>query len=70
MCNHSEPLPASCVVSTHDVNFCALLDSGAQVSLRCESIFNQMKLNYGNLSMFELSGSVISGIDGSKTEVL
>lgn len=69
-CNHVSFLPAGCFVNTSGVKFCALVDTGAQVSLLREGVFEQLKQQCGGLNRSDLSGKFIAGIDGSKTEAL
>ena len=54
-----------CIVSAADINFCALADTGAQVSLITEDVWNKIK-NSGQTYDFEEGEEVLTGIGDQK----
>lgn len=69
-CVHGDTLPASCNVSAYGINFCALVDTGAQVSLLSQGTFERLKERCRNLVLTALPSKVLKGIDGCFTDTL
>jgi hypothetical protein len=74
-CINSKPteslsVPSSCFVVTCGVKFCALIDTGAQVSLIGEDTVKLLIQNEPNLKIHDLDANLSPGISGGKTKVL
>lgn len=69
-CVHSQPVAGVCTVEANGIRFCALVDTGAQVSLLNRSISEIIISRCPALTILEVSNNVVTGIDGSKTMAL
>lgn len=63
-------IPSSCFVEAHGVKFCALIDTGAQVSLIGEDTVKLLVQREPHLQVRDFSGNLLSGISGGKSEVV
>lgn len=68
-CSHSISLSSKCVASVDGVEFCAILDTGAQVSLIAEDVWNKIKCRDGSLQLEDSGTRSLCGLSGSKTKV-
>ena len=68
--NHNVRTPACCTVEADGVQFCALIDTGAQVSLIGDDTLRLLKQRNPNLKIMNFSGKLLAGVSGVTTEIL
>ena len=69
-CNHRiEEGSCTCIVSVGDAKFCAMLDTGAQVSLITEEVWNHLKENDDSLKFEELDQTLV-GIGNQQNKIV
>ena len=68
-CNHLENKFCTYTITSNNVSFCGLLDTGAQVSLITQSVWSKLSENDGELKM-EPGEDVLHGIGNNKEEIL
>jgi hypothetical protein len=69
VCHHNLTSTVSCCVSVGEETFCAIIDTGAQVSLVSEDTFKLLKRKDKSLILHE-AGEVLTGIDRAETPIL
>ena len=69
-CLHMEDMPNNYVISVGNVNFCGLIDTGAQASLITESVWNKCKANNPTLVLEQPFNEVLEGIGEFNTGIL
>jgi len=69
-CGHAPMSSLSCSAQFGSVEFCTLLDSGAEVSLIDEDTFNRLRRESDTVKLRDTEGRVIKGIDRSSTTVI
>jgi hypothetical protein len=69
-CEHDLIKDVGCIVEVYGSNYCALVDTGAQVSLISENAWDMLKVDQGHLVLEDASGNILTGIDQGVTEVL
>ena len=70
VCEHEVIPDAGVLVTIAGCTFCALVDTGAQVSLLRESEWKRVKRKCPELELLNQTGSVLHGIDRGKTSVV
>jgi len=69
-CGHAPMSSLSCSAQFGSVEFCTLLDSGAEVSLIDEETFNRLRRESDTVKLRDTEGRVIKGIDRTSTTVI
>ena len=69
-CNHRiEESSCTCIVSVGESKFCALLDTGAQVSLITEEVWNHLKENNKDLK-FDIVDETLVGVGNQTNKII
>jgi len=69
-CSHPTISMLSCGVHVDDLNFCAIVDTGAEVSLVDENMFNLLKRRDDSIVLKDPDGKIVRGIDRAPTALL
>ena len=69
-CDHARLPSASCVIELFSYKFCALLDTGAQISLISSKVFHLIKGRNPNLQLIDVTNQTIGGINNSETSII
>ena len=69
-CSHTLVPSASCIVRIGEVKFCALIDTGAQVSLLSETVWKEIKDSDNTLEMVNGDSIRLNSVGNWKTPIL
>ena len=70
LCSHDIASDAACIANVGNIKFCALLDTGAQVSLLSIRIYEYLKEEDNSLILEDIVDRTLTGINNCSTSIL